>query len=559
MPPDPAWRRPAARRVLVVFIAASSGWLIASSAGILSENRPLFFVLLALSALTLFITLPMHLLIAHRAPTRRGLSKAAASNEVHLGSIRREHRSLRDRFTAEQLAGFTELALDPRKLRGRLNEEIEVRRRVLRQRVQTILEIPEGKQEQVMLVPILSPLKGELQDDLAILIDDEPIATLPHHEYLVLITAIMDTLLTPTPGSLRSTETLLLKRESKRAVKTIATRRRLTKAELKKVGKSADRIKDLAKRGGDSLILAAILLRRLANNYMIVGIVPKGDDNRTRRTISYERYLIPSLKLKSTKAFLGLLLGSRPKHISLDLNNAATAHSYHLLVMGPEGTYVGWQNLTDSTGLMRNTSSREKLTQPYGRLRRRLGQRYLHLYMRSVPAKLAQQLRLDVKFFEVPPGSLAGAALAAAANFALVLLIALILPDAYGPPGSANPLGSDFPALILAFPAIAGAFVGYDSKTTALVGGTLSSKLSSLATITLSLAASGLFMAQQTGAMHSSISYGVLGIHDGWWQLIVVGAMINTFAAAYTWLARTLAYYWLAHRPDDQQQGPTEQ
>lgn len=557
---DSKRRRPAVRFTLVGAITVALAWLIASTAGFLDGNPLLFWILSSLSVVILMIAVPAHLLVAHRAPTRRGLSRLSSSSKIDLGSIRREHQDFGRRFTSAQMASFVQSVFNPRELRGRVNEEIQVRRRVLRQKVSTILEVSKESQGEILLFPIMMPLKGELQDDLSIALDGEPVATLTHREYLVLVTLVMDTLLTPAPGVLTPDEAWRLEKDGKWALKIVSARGKLTDRQMVKVEKCSKRITRLASRAGDSLILAAVLLRRLANNYVIVGVLPGCTEGRNRRTISYERYLIPSLRLTSSKSFLGLLMDSRPKHVSLDLSIAATAHSYHLFVMGPEGTYVGWQNLTGKVGLLKSSPPREKLTHPYGRFRRRLGQRYLHLYLRSVPPKLAQGLRLDIKFFELPPGSMAGAALAATANFALVLLIALILPGTYDKISSdGNPLGSDFPALVLAFPAIAGAFVGYDNKSAALVGGTLSSKLSSLLTIVLSLAASGLFMAQQAQVLRDHVDHGVLGIHDFWWQVVTVGALLNTIYATYTWLARTLSYYWLAHRPGDEWlPGPAE-
>ncbi|MEV7097970.1 hypothetical protein AB0M80_34495 [Amycolatopsis sp. NPDC051045] len=558
---DLPWRhRPFVRRSLVAVMFTALGWLVASSAGVLHENSPLQLTLIAISAVSLAPAFFAHLFVAHRAPTRRMLSGMAKDSRLQLSSIRREHQEFSQRFTAIQLSTFIRFALAPRKIRGRINEEIDVHRRVLRQRVTTILELPADTQKDDLLIPVLTPLKGELQDDLVIHLDGEPITTLPHHDYLVLITIILDTLLTPTPGSLSSTQATHLQRDIKKAVDLVTCRRRLSKQELKKATRCAERIKRLAAVGGSSLVAGATLLQRLANNYVVVGIIPKADESRARRTISYERYLVPRLKLDSIKDFLGLMMGARPKHIGLSVENAGLTQSYHLLVRGPEGSYVGWQNLTTPSGLLSLSRNSGKLSEPYFRLRRRLGQRYLHLYMRAIPAKLAQQLRLNIKFYEVPPGSLAGAALAAAANFALVLIIALILPAAQsGAVAGENPLGSDFPALVLAFPAVAGAFVGYDSKSPALVGGTLSSKASSLATIVLSVAASGIFMAQQAGSWRVPTAHGVFGVSDAWWQIIVIGALINTIYAAHSWLTRTLSYYWLAHRPDDQSPGPTEQ
>jgi hypothetical protein len=217
--------------------------------------------------------------------------------------------------------------------------------------------------------------------------------------------------------------------------------------------------------------------------------------------------------------------------------------------------------MNDPDGIFRSTATEEDLSQPYGRFQRRRGQRYLHLYMRSIPERMAGKLHLDVRFYEVPPGSMGSATLAAAASFALTYLVALILPTA----AANHPFGSDFPALVLAFPAVAGALVGFETRTTALVGGTLSSKASAFLTVVMSLGASGLFMAEDAGASKKVISYqlpgidDIVGVHGLLWQLLVTIGLINALYSLYTWLSRTASFCWLADRPGDSALiGPSE-
>lgn len=508
--------------------------------------------------------LVMHVFYASYAPTRLPPRRSTHGVSVDLESIRKEYGEIVGQFEEDQIIQYAKSILKPRKLRGRITEEITPLRRTLRQQVSTILEVPDSGLP--LLFPLLMPVKGELQDDLRISVDGKTAATLTHREYLLLTAVLLDALLVPAPGVLNATETAELDEIVDTALRLVARRSRL--ADLKKVNKCARKLKRMAPTCGDSFRIAAILLRKLATHYAIVVLIPPSDTRTNRRMVTYERFFIPKLRLAGLRHPLrfahdriGLLFGARPVRLSLSIDNAASAGSYHLFVMGPEGMYVGWQKLDDPEGIFRSTATNEDLSEPYGRFQRRRGQRYLHLYMRSIPMRLAGRLQLDVRFYEVPPGSMAGATLAAAASFVLIYIVALVLPAT----PSDRPLGSDFPALVLAFPALAGALVGFESRTTALLGGALSAKSSAFLTVVVSLGASGLYMAQQAGAMKDAIRYqwpwlgDVLGVQGLLWQLLVTAGLINTLYALYTWLCRTATFRWLAERPgDDKLDGSSE-
>ncbi|MFC0543373.1 hypothetical protein [Kutzneria chonburiensis] len=524
------------------------------------------------AAVALAVCLFFHVFYASYAPTRLPRRRTERGGSVNLTSIRKEYTHTTEQFTEAQIVQYAKTILKPRKLRGRIIEEITPLRRTLRQKVQTILEVPADNTGDALLFPLLMPVKGELQDDLSISVDGETAATLTHREYLLLTSVVLDALLVPAVGALTHGETAELEKLVDTAVKLVARRSRpTTRAHVKKIKKCARRLKRLAPTCGDSFRIAAILLRKLATHYAIVVIVPTSTTKTNRCVVTYERFFIPKLRLAGLRHPLrfahdriGLLFGARPVHLSLAIDNAASANSYHLFVMGPEGMYVGWQNIDDPDGIFTSTTKSEDLSQPYGRLQRRRGQRYLHLYMRSIPERLAGKLHLDVRFYEVPPGSLAGATLAAAASFVLIYVVALVLPYTVDGQGL-HPLGSDFPALVLAFPALAGALVGFESRSTGLLGGSLSSKTSAFLTVLVSLGASGLYMAQQTTAMRAATSYelpwlrDVIGVHGLLWQVLVTLGLVNTLYASYTWLCRTATFRWLAERPgDDKLTGSSE-
>lgn len=567
------------RLLLVISILILLLVIVAGISGLIPGGKP--FEILAVSVATVLLILCVfeHVVLAFYAPTRRKLTRGPASGTVNLITIRDEYGKFANQFDNEQITQYARSILYPSAQRARIVEEISPQKRTLRQRVSTILNVSTSQVCETLLFAALTPVKGELQDDLKIYVDDSPVATLTHREYLVLTCMVLEALLVPTQGSLDERETKQLAGDTDAALRLMVRRGQIDAQSLKKMDEYADRIASLAGKAGGSLLMAAALLRKLANNYAIVVEIPPRQDavatqrSVDKRNLSYERFIIPALQLaprkKPLRALhdrLGALLGARPVQVRINVANAASTDSYHLFVMGPEGTYVGWQDMPDPGGIFRQPSVDEDLCEPYARLQRRKGQRYLHLYTRSIPESMADKLNVDIGFYEVPPGSMAGASLAAGASFVLIFIAALIMSrSSVTVPIT---LGSDFPALVLAFPAVAGALVGFETRTSSLVGGTLSSKASSFLTIILSLGASGLFMAQEAESASSATRHpikkitdlldfhlfgikNILGVETMWWQILTVVALFNLLYALYIWTARTASFYWLAYRPDE--------
>ncbi|MCR3748795.1 hypothetical protein [Lentzea californiensis] len=547
----------AIRLTLSILMLLSTAIVVCGLSGLFGGSS---FIVTLLAGLLLAIFTAAHVYVASYIPTRRGLTRPDVGASVDVSTVRAESVEFSKQFNPEQIQQYVKAILQPGELRGRLIEEIQPLRRTLRQRVLINLEMPADHKGD-LLFPVLTPVKGELQDDLTITVDGESVVTLTHRDCLLLTSIVLDALLVPAEG-LTESEVDQLTKLADQALKIVLRRGRVrnaTEEDVRRVNDCAEEILSLAPKGGDSLRLAASLVRKLADNYVIVVIVPSVDiTDQQRKLVSYERFLIPNLRLATWRSplrlvrdFLGTLMGARPVSLGLSVSNASTAQSYHLFVMGPEGMYVGWQDMPDTDGIFEVQSLDEQLTQPYGRFQRRRGQRYLHLYMRSIPERLANKLRLNVRFFEVPPGTMGAATLAASASFVLIYLAGLILP-------TASNFSTDFPAIVLAFPALAGALVGFESRTNSLLGGTVSSKSSAVLTIILSLGASGLFMAQRAEKLKAPSSLVLLAVRDRWWQVLVLVALLNALYAGYVWLTRTASFYWLAHRPDDPHTGPSE-
>ncbi|MET9267010.1 hypothetical protein [Amycolatopsis sp. NPDC004079] len=560
---------------LAIFIALITVFLLIVNA--IGERSYLYLVVLITIGLML---VAVHIWVFVYRPTRVGERRRKQRGRDGLAS--NGHVDVNELLTAAinyvkadvaptQAKRYIEAIVDPSKLRGRVVETVRPLNRTVRQQVSITLEVPKGDEEDLYF-PLMFPLKGELQDDLEIRLDGSDVATLNHAEYLLLTVGTFFSQILDGLAGIKNNPTLNpilkerwsneLKTLAVKAINLIAIRARLSatgKARLGECATGIERVAELFDPGSesaDALVRAAGLVKILAGHYAIVAVVPSTPDRKSRRIVAYERYQIPSLKRSSFLNFpswlkdrLAALIGSRPIYLRLELHNAATAKSYHLLVEGPEGTYAAVQKMPDHSAAAFRVSedaSGEAVAHPYRRFQRRRGQRYLHVYMRSVSTELADDLWLSAKFYEVPPGSIAISAAAAVSSFVLIYLIAAIAV------AGQLKLGANFPAIILAFPAAAGAFAGFESRSTGLVGGTLVSRASSLLTLVLVLSAAGLFEAQVTGAIDLTVHRQILGVHDTRWQILTVLSLLNALWTLYAWVSRTTFFYLLADRPNDQ-------
>ncbi|RSD10307.1 hypothetical protein [Amycolatopsis eburnea] len=526
---------------------------------------------LALVALHVWIFVYRPTRVGERRRKRRARDVRASNGHVDVDELlTKAVEYVKDDIGATQAKRYIEAIVDPSRLRGRVVETVRPLNRTVRQKVAITLEVPKGDQDDLYF-PLMLPLKGELQDDLQISLDGSDVATLNHAEYLLLtvggfFSQILDGLagiqnhpVLDSPAKAQHAREL--RKLAEKGMNLIAVRARLsvigkTRLDQCVAGiESTARLFENGSEPADALLRAAGLVKILAGHYAIVAVVPGTPRRKSRRIITYERYQIPSLKRSPMwnvpawlKDRLAALIGSRPIYLRLELHNAATAKSYHLLVEGPEGTYAAVQQMPDHADAFTVTedASGEAVAHPYRRLQRRRGQRYLHVYMRSVSTELADNLWLSAKFYEVPPGSIAISAAAASSAFLLIYLIAAIADK--GQLG----LGANFPAIVLAFPAAAGAFAGFEARSTGLVGGTLVSRVSSLLTVTLVLSAAGLFEAQVTKALALTVHPQILGVHDTRWQVLTIVSLFNAVWALYAWFSRTTFFYLLADRPNDQ-------
>lgn len=439
----------------------------------------------------------------------------------------------------------------------------------------------------VILFPVLVPRKGEMVDNLRVLAaDGSAVPVLSYRQYLQLVAKVLRTLLDIAYGedisNGRHADALEAERTALQAVMRRAT------AEKEKAGDDHEGSNALyrAAAGGRpklvnpaALRLAAQLVKKLSSHYAVVAAVPCPVDGRF--VVSYERMMTPTLALAPwsegilswLKARARLLLGSRPVDFSISLDNAWTTQSYHLMIDCQEGVFVGVQEAQDLVGYLdahwNDRQSRleqsfalektalplDHLTTPppYYRFRRRAGQRYAHFYTRFFPEpreKLPDGDRIPevrFRFYEVPPGSVFRALIAATAAALLIWLIGFVASREPDP-------GTDVPAFLLVFPAVAAAWLGFDGQPKRLLEGTLAARISLLGTVLCSIAASGLFMVYKAGLPFLQwkvpADMQILGITSAAWSVLMLLAVLNATTTGYAYLARTWEFMHLSGRTD---------
>jgi hypothetical protein len=281
-----------------------------------------------------------------------------------------------------------------------------------------------------------------------------------------------------------------------------------------------------------------------------VAELPVSEGGRT--VAQYQRIIIPAVRFAAkgharwyswVKGRARVLLGARPVALTLELKNAWTCKSFHLTVAAPDGLYLGEQKALGLNALMNRRADGAPVL-PYYRFRARLGQPHAHFYSRFLPApeEGQQPPKLKFRFFEVPPGSVFRAAVAAMSCFVLVSMVAWMMSHTSDP-------GTDAPAFLLAFPAVAATWLGFESPTRRLFEGTFTARCSLLITAATAIASSGLFMLYRSEfhSLHGGFPHelAIFGIHEYSWAILVVVAFCNAASLVYITLMRTWAYTYL--------------
>jgi hypothetical protein len=480
----------------------------------------------------------------------------------------------------------------PSELRQRLIERYDPSPRALRHEMTIISHVPANMRRRKrngtlsaveaavgpVLFPVLVPRKGELSDNFVLrMASGENVPVLSHREYLQLVAGVLRTLLA-SAYQLRAGQTL--EEACPDAVhaehaalaevvqRSIALKTPSAYSGAKKLAALERADAALEVKNPEVLGLAVKLVEKLSVHYAVVAAVPVGEDGRF--VLTFERTVVPTLDLTGerqgaldwAKGRLRVVFGARPINLTVSLEGAWTSQSYHLFVHSEEGLYLGVQESRTLASYV-NRHARNPLpavvAPPYYRFRKRFGQSYAHFYSRYFPEPRVSEEKFEpevapepvptvtFQFYERPPGSVFRATVAATACVLLVWLVGYLVERI-----NVNQLQTDAPAILLAFPAIAAAWLGFEQPTRRLLEGTLTARISLAVTVVVSILASGLFMAYQGSAQMmrspAPLEASVFGVHTFAWATLVIVAFLNAGITALVYVLRSWDFMYLASR-----------
>jgi len=457
-----------------------------------------------------------------------------------------------------QAKAFTFAVCNPNQWRRRTTEEYTPSRQTLTQKVTVDVQMPKrfwsNGENEVTYLPVLLPTKGELHDDFRIgEAGGAGLSPLTYRESLTMIAATLRVLLATAldlqSGQRLSDEAMIAESI---VLTAIMQRRDPNSSAPVPDPAAADVITTLKPHRDLALELVAQFARTLIEKYAIVVAVPLSSDRRFK--FEYHQTLVPETKFglsdsghrRTFGGFLRILLGARPVELTLDIANASTSQSFHLHVHAPDGLYLAHQETFDMAGPL-NRLAPDAPTLPHCRFRRRLGQPHAHFYARYMPTlEEGEKPLIRFKFYEVPPGAALRAAITTLACLAIVWMVAIINSHYQDP-------GSDVAAWLLAFPAAAATWLGFDAPTQRLLDGTMSSRLLLILTAVISIAASGVFMWHKSapgGQYFPTLpaEWTVLGVDDVYWAVLVTLSIVIAAIAGYKCVLRSWEYLKLMTR-----------
>jgi hypothetical protein len=545
-------------------------FIAAATIGFGYDVTPSWFTAL-FRALLLFVALILvvgYTAIRHVLPLTRSTKKRIVIplGPAQVQELQRMASSLR--ATSTQAKIFTAAILTPNSLRQRVTERCTPGQRTLKQSVTIEAQVPkslftdytEHTTENPIYFPVAIPPKGDLHDSFVLKdASGDKVSVLAYSQYLQVAARVLRALLMRAystkdfnrlPAPVKAAE--------QRALLSVMQRRGITP-----VGGLLSSVQELTKLSGatnqGTLRMAALLVEKLSDNYALLAAVNCNVDQRL--VLQYERTIIPEMKLATfqrgqryswLKDRLRIVLGARPVDLTVRLVNAETCQSYHLLFESAEGLYLTEQKMqVDMTRYLENQEPVLGVP-PYYRFRRRLGQTYAHFYARYFPgpAKGEEPPSVRFTFDEVPPGSIFRATITSIAGTLLTWTVGYVISRK----GSA---GTDAPAFLLAFPAIAAAWLGFEAPSRRLLEATLPARLSLALTALTSIAGSGLFMVYKSGLhilrWHLPAHLTFLGITSASWAIVSAVALANAFFTLYVCLLRSWEFEYLSSRSRTEQ------
>ena len=452
-------------------------------------------------------------------------------------------------LTPTQAKVFAISVVSPAQTRKRVVEEFEPDRRTMKQT--TTIDVAISRRllhsptPELLYIPAVIAEKGDLHDDLQMSDEaGEPLQWLSYREYVSLVANVLHFLLLSAYKLNKDDELPEPAKQAELVALQTVMHRRRDQAEAEDHS-GADTIANLHVKDNTVRDLASLFVRRLVAKYVVVACVEFPCSRRARFSYSLRR--IPPVRLTLSEnnrwSPIGLArlgLGARPVALTIDISNACTSQSYHLHLNCPDDLFLAEQEAIGMDDMLRRHAEQAP-TLPHCRFRRRLGQAHAHFYARYMPIPIGgrEHPMLRFRFFEVPPGSTLRAAVTAFACAAIVWLVGF-MTSRYSIPDT------DAPAFLLAYPALAAAWLGFESSSQRLLEGTLSARLCLIFTAVLSIASSGLFMAHKTNKTANwpplPDNQSLLGVTQLDWAIIVTLAVLNASVIGYKCAVRTWEY-----------------
>ncbi|QXJ22416.1 hypothetical protein AGRA3207_003411 [Actinomadura graeca] len=492
------------------------------------------------------------------------------------GLFEKQRAALR-KDNLESVPSLVRMIIDPAHFRTRTVESVSLQGRVISQQVTIEFQLPSppaGGPERdggagEIYVPALLVRKPELIDSLAITDSQGQTVTVLSFEETaeLLAVALHFLVITCTAPGREDGRSPRTQRELERSWQAEALLLELiygfgNRADVDKVIAEAFALLGLpGSAGTERVTWLREFVQMLSQAYPVIAVLPHQDHRRA--VISYRRTLIPSLSIANVRGRLRLALGLRPLKVGVDTALAHNSKSYHLQIDGP-----GTQYLMEQT--LRCASCRTPLTRagvilppgrtcpvhhqrfqsgwgrPYFEMRGKRGQSYAHLYMRGFARVRGENLVLSASFGESPPGTLASATITAAVTCLLI-----------GAIGHAEATGiandSDIPPLLLALPAVAASWFGFNADGEAVLRSSLAARCSLFVSAIASLIAGSLFLVTERPEKPvQSVEPDVFGMHlPSWWGLLFVIALVNVLSIAAQLVVRSWSYRRLLLRREN--------
>jgi hypothetical protein len=549
--------------------AALSGWLVPGHAALTEglARAAALCVAIALTALGLSVLMNLKPAIVPADPIYQpDIEWLARLQEVITAPAYDHHGAL---------IAFIELITNPAEFRSRVAETIDLEGRGIHQRVSVefVLPIDDSKSEHFLL-PILQPVKGDLVDNFRLMDGTgASLTNLSYQETVELAAIGLRVLLiaaTRKPHDqwatkTRSAELIMLGLIARRGPSDIQAVNATIRSALRLLER---------RPGRDAKELITAYLRSLSVSYPIVAVVPKSLVVLNRVLLRYEQTVIPSSQTAGWSGKLRVGSGVRPSQVTIPVDLAMTAASYHLRINGPAEMYVVEQILrcADCRARLRRAQSENQQAScvhargdgtpgdAHFHLRGRFGQNFTHLYMRGYASQAHKELRLEilVRFNETPPGSRAAATATALTAAILIWVIGHLTTR------SDVISNSDLPAILLALPAVAASWFGLAAASEALVGSSLHARLSLILSGVLSVASVVAYLLQDASTKDTAgrllTTHGRLefaGVTNPVWIGLLAAAFLSLAYISWHLLAHIRSYMQLIRRSDPLTQTPS--